>query len=57
MRELEADGLVTREANGHIAATLPLGRVLMRTVAAVFDAYLAPEAYRTGDRAYFSANA
>lgn len=55
MRELEIDGLVRLE--GNIELTMPLGRVLMRTVAAVFDAYLSPDAYRIGDRQYFSANA
>ena len=57
MRELERDGLVTREDDGRVVATRPLGRVLMRTIAAVFDAYLEPDAYRVGDRGYFSANA
>jgi len=71
MRELEADGLVTIETPsflggegsgrggdvGRIGVAMPLGRVLMRTIAAVFDAYLAPDAYRVGDRQYFSANA
>jgi oxygen-independent coproporphyrinogen-3 oxidase len=57
MQELSEHGLVTRGADGTISATMPLGRVLLRTVAAVFDAYLAPDAYRAGDRQYFSANA
>jgi oxygen-independent coproporphyrinogen-3 oxidase len=57
MRELEEDGLVSVEEDGRIVATMPLGRVLMRTVAGVFDAYLEPDAYRAGDRQYFSANA
>jgi coproporphyrinogen III oxidase-like Fe-S oxidoreductase len=56
MRELEADGLVSLE-NAEIRATMPLGRVLMRNIAAVFDAYLHPEAYRKGEEACFSANA
>jgi oxygen-independent coproporphyrinogen-3 oxidase len=57
MRELQRDGLVELAGDGRIALAMPLGRVLMRTVAAVFDAYLAPDAYRAGDREYFSANA
>jgi oxygen-independent coproporphyrinogen-3 oxidase len=57
MDELANDGLVEIGPNQTITATLPLGRVLMRTTAAVFDAYLGEEAYRTGDRQYFSANA
>ncbi len=56
MRELAADGLV-EVTDDAIRVTRPLGRVLMRTVAAVFDAYLEPEAYRAGDRQYFSTNA
>jgi len=57
LEELEADGLVRIERDGRIEITFPLGRVLMRNIAAVFDVYLGPEAYRTGDRDYFSANA
>ena len=57
MNELERDGLVTLEPDGVIQVTQPLGRVLMRNVAAVFDAYLEPDAYRVGDRRCFSANA
>ncbi|MBU0617856.1 MAG: hypothetical protein KKI02_09075, partial [Planctomycetes bacterium] len=57
MKELEQDGLVELRADGSIVVTLPLGRVLMRTVAAVFDAYLAPDAYRVGDQHCYSANA
>ncbi|MGD2110319.1 MAG: oxygen-independent coproporphyrinogen III oxidase [Phycisphaerae bacterium] len=57
MRELERDGLVTLNRDGVIRTTMPLGRVLMRTVAAVFDAYLDPDAYRVGDQRCFSANA
>ena len=44
-------------ADGSSRVTRPLGRVLMRNIAAVFDAYLEPEAYRVGDRRCFSANA
>lgn len=57
MAELERDGLVSMEDSGVIRATVPLGRVLMRTIAAVFDAYLEADAYRVGDRNCFSANA
>jgi oxygen-independent coproporphyrinogen-3 oxidase len=57
LKELERDGLVTGEPGGIIRATYPLGRVLMRNVAAVFDAYLAPDAYRVGEQTCFSANA
>jgi oxygen-independent coproporphyrinogen-3 oxidase len=57
MRELADEGLVCFEPDGRIAATMPLGRVLKRTIGAVFDGYLAPDAYRVGDRQYFSANA
>ncbi len=57
MGELEGDGLVVRRQDGGVSVTLPLGRVLMRNVAAVFDAYLEPDAYRVGDQRCFSANA
>lgn len=57
MRTLEHDGLVELHSDGRIAAAFPLGRVLLRTVAAVFDAYLDPDAWRSGDRQYFSTNA
>lgn len=56
LRELQADGLVTLD-DGAIRATTPLGRVLMRNIAAVFDGYLNPDAYRIGEEACFSANA
>lgn len=57
MEELQHDGLVVLHANGTIRATMPLGRVLLRTVAAPFDAYLDDDAYRVGDKNCFSANA
>ncbi len=57
MKELARDGLVTVDADNIIHATRPLGRVLMRNTAAVFDAYLDKEAYRKGEAACFSANA
>jgi coproporphyrinogen III oxidase-like Fe-S oxidoreductase len=44
MRELERDGLVIVRPDGGVDLTFPLGRVLMRNVAAAFDAYLDPDA-------------
>ncbi len=57
MRELERDGLVTVDEADVVRLTRPLGRVLMRNVAAVFDAYLDEQAYCKGEQACFSANA
>jgi oxygen-independent coproporphyrinogen-3 oxidase len=57
VNELQRDGLVTIQADKGIRVSSPLGRVLLRNVAAVFDAYLDPEAYRKGEQACFSANA
>ena len=57
MEELQRDGLVILHSSGAIRATMPLGRVLLRTVAAPFDAYLDDDAYRVGDKNCFSANA
>ena len=57
MSELAADGLVTIDAGGEIDVAFPLGRVLMRNVAAVFDAYLDPQSYRFGEKVCFSTNA
>ena len=57
LRELQHDGLVVLESDGVIRVTFPLGRVLLRTVGAVFDAYLESDAYRVGDRHCYSANA
>jgi oxygen-independent coproporphyrinogen-3 oxidase len=57
MRELEKDGLVAIDCENVIRVTRPLGRVLMRNVTAVFDAYLDPMAYLRGARTCFSANA
>ena len=57
LHELEQDGLVRCGEDGAFDVTFPLGRVLMRNVAAVFDAYLDPQAYRLGEQACFSANA
>ena len=45
--ELADDGLVSVEP-GDIRLTTPLGRLLVRVVGAVFDAYLPPNAYREG---------
>ncbi len=57
MHVLEQDGLVTVADDHGIRVSFPLGRVLMRTVAAPFDAYLEPDSYRVGDQHMFSANA
>jgi oxygen-independent coproporphyrinogen-3 oxidase len=57
LRELETDGLVALQDDGAVDVTFPLGRVLMRNIAAVFDAYLDPDAYRAGERHCFSVNA
>jgi oxygen-independent coproporphyrinogen-3 oxidase len=47
LRDLEGEGLVRREAD-RILLTAPLGRLLVRVVAAVFDRYLPADAYRNG---------
>lgn len=47
---LEADGLVVRADDGSLRVT-PLGRLLVRSVAMAFDAYL-PEQQRTGARLF-----
>jgi len=57
MEDLAIDGLVTVADDGTVRVSKPLGRVLVRNVAAVFDGYLDPDAYRTGEHAYFSINA
>lgn len=57
MKDLEKDGLVTLDPDGTVHVTRPLGRVLVRNVAAVFDGYLDPDAYRKGEQSYFSINA
>lgn len=54
---LAADGLLEWTEAGGIRLTHPLGRVLMRNVAAVFDAYLDREAPWTGMQQTFSASA
>lgn len=50
---LVEDGLVQLEPTS-IRLTTPLGRLLVRVVAAVFDHYLPPEAYREGLPAHLS---
>ncbi|MCH7870414.1 MAG: oxygen-independent coproporphyrinogen III oxidase [Planctomycetes bacterium] len=57
MKDMQIDGLVTLDDDGGVTATRPLGRVLIRNIAGVFDAYLDPEAYRVGDKRCFSASA
>jgi oxygen-independent coproporphyrinogen-3 oxidase len=47
LRELESDGLVSVDADA-VRLTVPLGRFLVRVAAAVFDAYLPPDAHRNG---------
>ena len=47
LRGLECDGLVEL-THSHVRVTHPLGRLLLRVVAAVFDAYLPPDACRSG---------
>ena len=54
--QMVCDGLLEKTDTGW-DVTHPLGRVLLRTVAAVFDAYLDADAYRNGDKRSFSANA
>ncbi|MEE9129575.1 MAG: oxygen-independent coproporphyrinogen III oxidase [Phycisphaerales bacterium] len=57
LQSLEADGLIEVENDGTITLTFPLGRVLMRNVAAVFDAYVHADAYRLGEQHAFSTSA
>jgi oxygen-independent coproporphyrinogen-3 oxidase len=47
LNRLEEDGLVER-GDGLIRLTTPLGRLLVRVVAAVFDRYLPRNAYKEG---------
>lgn len=56
LHELANDGLIEMNAE-LVTATFPLGRVLLRNIAAVFDAYIEPDAYCRGARTKFSANA
>lgn len=48
LAELEADELVTIEPEFTVRLTYPLGRLLTRVVAAVFDRYLPGDAYKRG---------
>lgn len=57
LEELAEDGIVAFRADGVVEATLPLGRVLLRNLGSVFDAYLDDGAYKTGDRYYYSVSA
>ncbi len=57
LAQLESDRLIERLHDGRIVLTDPLGRILMRNVAAVFDAYLEPEAFRVGATHEYSTNA
>ncbi len=50
LEELVADGLVAQLDRYHFKLTHPLGRLLTRVVAAVFDRYLPADAYRSGLR-------
>jgi len=54
---LEKDGLVRLSPDGSVELTDPLGRVLMRNIAAVFDTYLDADAYQSGQAQAFSRNA
>ncbi|MFO0969845.1 MAG: oxygen-independent coproporphyrinogen III oxidase [Gemmataceae bacterium] len=47
LRALSAQNLILLERD-RIRLTVPLGRLLVRVVATVFDAYLPPDAYREG---------
>jgi len=57
LRELAEDGLVEFDSELEVRATMPLGRVLLRNVGAVFDSYLDPDAYKVGDKYYYSVSA
>ena len=54
---LATDGIVRIGDGGRIELTDPLGRILMRNVAALFDAYLDPDAFRVGAHHEYSTNA
>lgn len=54
---LESDGLLRRTDSGGLLLTDPLGRVLMRNVAAAFDSYLGDAAPWSGMQQTFSASA
>ncbi|HZT82683.1 MAG TPA: oxygen-independent coproporphyrinogen III oxidase [Gemmataceae bacterium] len=53
LADLIADGLAEEDGR-HVRLTAPLGRLLVRVVAAVFDAYLPADAYRAGLPAHLS---
>lgn len=53
LADLVSQGLVVLKSD-EIRLTVPLGRLLVRVVAAVFDAYLPADAYRTGLPAHLS---
>jgi oxygen-independent coproporphyrinogen-3 oxidase len=53
LHELSDQGLVTLEADA-VRLTVPLGRLLVRVVAAVFDRYLPENAFREGLTAHAS---
>ena len=55
--EREKDGLVEMREDGVVDIVFPLGRVLMRNVASLFDAYLEPDAWKVGVQHCYSANA
>ena len=57
LHELAEDGIVEFRSDGVVEATHPLGRVLLRNVGSVFDVYLDPDAYKVGDKFYFSVSA
>jgi oxygen-independent coproporphyrinogen-3 oxidase len=48
LTDLARMGLVEDQAGGGFRLTAPLGELLVRVVAAVFDAYLPPSAYKQG---------
>lgn len=53
LSDLSGQGIVTQDSNS-ICLTAPLGRLLVRVVAALFDRYLPPETYRNGLPAHLS---
>ena len=57
LERLARDGLIVFTGSGGIELTNPLGRVLMRNVAAVFDGYLPENAAWSGIPQSFSSSA
>ncbi|MCC5828445.1 MAG: oxygen-independent coproporphyrinogen III oxidase [Phycisphaeraceae bacterium] len=57
LERLADDGLIRLDDDGGLTVEHPLGRVLMRNIAAVFDGYLQPEAAWKGQPQTFSASA